>query len=93
MIKSSRGGGGGGGVGGVSEFQLYRILRAMGSARALGAPSLHTPLGVGQTISIKEFVHLQIQPPQSKIPRFSLASGNSKMYSYHICMNYVHDSV
>ena len=62
----------------LSEFQLYRILyfvRAKGSARAPGAPSLDTPLGVGQTISIKEFVRLHIQPPRSKIPKFSLESG------------------
>ena len=90
MIKSSRERGGGALL---SEFKLYRILyfvRAKGSARAPGAPSLDTPLSVGQT---KEFVRLHIQPPRSKIPRFSLESRNSKMYSYHICMNYVHDSV
>ena len=49
MIKSSRGGGGAL----LSEFQLYRILyfvRAKGSARAPGAPSLDTSLDVGQTI-------------------------------------------
>ena len=40
----------------LSEFQLYRVLycvRAKGSARASGAPSLDTPLGVGQTIPLK----------------------------------------
>ena len=60
MIKSRREGGGEGEAL-LSEFLLYTILyfvKAKGSARAPGAPSLDTPLGVGQTISFKEFVRL-----------------------------------
>ena len=57
MIKSSRGGGGGWEAL-LSEFQLYRMLyfvkaTCKGSARAPRAPSLDTPLGVCQTIPLK----------------------------------------